>query len=101
MSDDHSQEQLVHDEPEGGWVTAPQLYDGVIETLILCRYTATRLGLGQPCPMGARHPAGECASVYLQAEAISGGGLLDQQRFDEATEVIRRSRMGDDLTGTV
>lgn len=98
---DHGRELIGPDEPEGGWVSSPQLFDGAIEMLIMCRYTATRLGLGEPCPMAARHPAGLCASVYLQAEAITSGGVLDQERFEEATEVIRRSRMGAEATASL
>lgn len=97
---EHGTRDDVLDGEGTGWVTAPQLYDGIITSLILCRYTAVRLALGEACPMRHRHPAEDCASLYLQAESISYSGVVDQSLFDVATEIVRRHRAGDDVVGT-
>lgn len=87
---DHGLEQIGQDEPEGGWVTGPELFDGEVTTVVLCRWTGRRMGLGGPCDMAHRHPPGDCSALYIQADALTKGGLVDQELFEMATEILRR-----------
>lgn len=89
------------DEPEEGWVTAPTLFDTVITSITLCRFSGRRASVKNGCDVreGGGHEDTECLSLYLQAEALSGG-TVDQSLFPAAQEVVRTHAAGDDVVGT-
>lgn len=87
---EHATGEDSYNEPADGWVRAPELFDGVITTVVLCRWTGHRMTLGGPCPMIDRHPPGDCSSLYLQAEALTSNGVLDPELFEEAMSIVTR-----------
>lgn len=98
--------KLEHDDdnldphPEDGWITAPTLVDTEITSLTLCRFTGRKVKLDTVCvarDLGL-HKDVDCASLYLQAEALASG-TVDQTLFPEVQEEIRTPAAGDDVTG--
>lgn len=98
---DHTDEpQGDHDEPEGGWVTAPVLYDTELVTTMLCRFTGFPAEASRRCleRENGQHPDVECRALYIQADALRAG-QFDLSGFDEIPEEVRRPFVGDDLSG--
>lgn len=95
----HADDTIGVDEPEDGWVTSPQLYDTIITSTTLCRFTGVPVNLEGDCPARDRHADVDCRSLYMQAEAIAAGAL-DQALFNDAQQVVRRHTAGDDVVGT-
>jgi hypothetical protein len=78
------------DEPEDGWVISPELFDGEITTIELCRWTGSRRAFGGTCPLAHRHAPGECAALFVQADALVKAGLVPPETFELAAQVLGR-----------
>lgn len=90
-----------HDEPEDGWVTAPQLIDTELLAVTLCRFTGQAVPHSDRCPERGLnlHPDIECRSLFLQADALTSG-TLKLGAFEEIPEEIRQPWTGGDQIGT-
>jgi hypothetical protein len=90
---DHSKDNLgEHGEPDGGWVSAPQLIDTELLTIVLCRFTGEQLAsLDDRCEARTirLHPDEDCAAVYVQFDALDQGRTIDMQRLAGIQEELR------------
>lgn len=71
----HGDDPIIENEPEGGWVTAPPLYDSEITSLILCRFTGVSPLNDGTCPARAlrTHKDEDCLTLFISAEALRDG----------------------------
>jgi hypothetical protein len=95
---DHSLDSTGQfDEPEGGWETAPRLFDTELLVTTLCRFTGFPREHSGRCleREAGQHPDEECAALYVQAGALRDG-RLDLAAFGEdIPEEVRVPFAGD------
>lgn len=85
------------DEPEGGWVTGPRLFDTELVVTTLCRFTGFPREHSRRCleRENGQHPDEECAALYVQVDAMQRG-RLDLSAFGEVIpEEVRLPLSGD------
>lgn len=65
---------LAQDEPEGGWVAAPEKVTTPITAITLCQYTGEKIGADGVClARDVNHPDTNCVMLYFSASAIAQG----------------------------
>lgn len=68
----------AHDEPEGGWVSAPPLFDTINVTITLCQFSGDQPVAGECVHRRAeRHPDVDCLAVYILAQRVMDMGVRD------------------------
>lgn len=100
---DHSQEIIADEEPEGGWVTAPTLLTGEIQSLVLCKYSGDRpMESVAPGTLQCQartlrlHKDEACFVFFHNAAAILSGAIeVSAEDLLIAEETVRT---GDEIT---
>lgn len=100
--DDHSVDTTGEfQEPAGGWVEGPQLFDTELLVTSLCRFSGEPVGHGEICPawLEHRHPDEPCVAYYVQAAAFREG-RIDLSGFGNTLpEEVRLPSAGGEPTG--
>lgn len=101
--DDHSVDTTGEfSEPEGGWISAPQLVDTELLVTTLCRFTGRQVLHTELCPdrLAALHVDIDCRAFYVQAEALAEG-RVDLAGFGPMLpEEVRLPFVGGEPSGT-
>lgn len=84
-------------EPEGGWETAPRLFDTELLVTTLCRFTGIPRETSERCleREAGQHPNEECAALYVQADALTSGRLNLAAFGDAIPDEVRVPFAGD------
>lgn len=100
---DHSQEIIADEEPEGGWVTAPTLLTGEIQSIVLCKYSGNRpLESVAPGTLQCQartdrlHKDEECFVFFHNAAALLSGAI--EVSVDDLLIAEETVRTGDEIT---